>query len=1078
MAKKMVSVELDFKENNSHKLDTVIKKFQKIDIIMAKINSNKINITGSNNSVVVNQVIDSFNKLEKKSKDVDKSFGKAFSIARISAIAYSFSKLTNSVAKFTKESANFIENLNLTEVAFYGNTNAVKGLYTSMADLYNLDESSIVRRIGIFKQMANTMGLANETGEQLASLMNKMTLDVSSLYNIDIERASNALQSALVGQTRPIRGATGADITEKTLERTTQRVLPERYIRDLSFVEKRLVMIISLTEQLKNSQGDWARTIESPSNQMRILGEQILRFTRAVGNFMLPVMSKILPYLNAFMMVITAITNSLARLVGYKLPKFDYSGLTGISAGAMDIEDNLNGAGASADKLKSKLSGLRGFDKLNVISTPTNAGGGGVGGAGSGIDSRLLEEFAKVSADYDDMLSSVQTRASKIADDVLRWMGFEKGINGEYKFRKLTLGTILGILGTITLLSLPLKAVFTVLGKIGNFAGFTGLSLGVKTFSKWIGTAVPLVWEFAKGGTSLSTLFGTLFPKTTKLVGAFAKFAGPIAGATALIAGSAGLYSATKNLTKGTDNVTKEVIKMTAGFTGAVAGGALLGSALGPVGTVVGALGGALVGGTASLIGYNKAIKELAEEKVFGTLTLSTEEWGQMLISTGPSIENYGAKNEELQRRLHGLKETFDSNSNAIDLYQVKFGMMGQKISEEDAPKIIDSITNMAESTTAIIEENTNYSLELWGSAFNEMSSLTEAEQQDILNHIIDYGSNQKAEIDNAQKNITSTYDNAIKARGYLTDEEYKYIQTQLKKIRDLTNKEMTKGQADVEFLKMQYADTNYKLDETSYKTFNKAISDYEKQQTEIIQSNYEAKKESARMFYGESDAEKTRFYNAMKEADAERARNEQAMDSYILQSKKDISANIAKQYEELTGKTDKESIKQRELIEGVWTNELKLPIEDLKGKYSTAGEETGKAYAKGIGVGFNKGNLKLTIPANSALGTTRQQMSMTASYTARKYGGFPDVGELFVANESGPEVVTTLGGKSVVANMEQMMTYLDRRIDTKLGNNKGGSKQPAVLNFVVGGKKIAEVVLDDLNDMATSNGKPIVIGG
>ena len=49
---------------------------------------------------------------------------------------------------------------------------------------------------------------------------------------------------------------------------------------------------------------------------------------------------------------------------------------------------------------------------------------------------------------------------------------------------------------------------------------------------------------------------------------------------------------------------------------------------------------------------------------------------------------------------------------------------------------------------------------------------------------------------------------------------------------------------------------------------------------------------------------------------------------------------------------------------------------------------------------------------------------------------GFQPSGQLFVANEAGagPEVVTTLGGKSVVANMEQMMTYLDRRMDTKIG--------------------------------------------
>ena len=49
-----------------------------------------------------------------------------FSIAKISAIVYSLRRLTNVVAKVTKESSNFIENLNLTEVAFYGNASAVK----------------------------------------------------------------------------------------------------------------------------------------------------------------------------------------------------------------------------------------------------------------------------------------------------------------------------------------------------------------------------------------------------------------------------------------------------------------------------------------------------------------------------------------------------------------------------------------------------------------------------------------------------------------------------------------------------------------------------------------------------------------------------------------------------------------------------------------------------------------------------------------------------------------------------------------------------------------------------------------
>ena len=76
-----------------------------------------------------------------------------------------------------------------------------------MAEVYGLDESRLTRQFGIFKQLANAMQLPAEEGERLSEIMVKMTNDVASLYNLDLERASNALQSALVGQTRPINSS-------------------------------------------------------------------------------------------------------------------------------------------------------------------------------------------------------------------------------------------------------------------------------------------------------------------------------------------------------------------------------------------------------------------------------------------------------------------------------------------------------------------------------------------------------------------------------------------------------------------------------------------------------------------------------------------------------------------------------------------------------------------------------------------------------------------------------------------------------------------------------------------------------
>lgn len=170
----------------------------------------ELEIAITENSKKLDDIINRLEKLENTSKKIKKSTnisGGLFDVAKISSLIFSFDRLNLTVENLTKKSSEFIENLNLTEVAFYGNTEQVKKLYTEMSNVYNLDESQIVRRLGIFKQMANAMQLPIEAGEELSELMNKMTIDIASLYNIDIDRASNALQSALVGQTRPINSS-------------------------------------------------------------------------------------------------------------------------------------------------------------------------------------------------------------------------------------------------------------------------------------------------------------------------------------------------------------------------------------------------------------------------------------------------------------------------------------------------------------------------------------------------------------------------------------------------------------------------------------------------------------------------------------------------------------------------------------------------------------------------------------------------------------------------------------------------------------------------------------------------------
>lgn len=438
----------------------------------------------------------------KKTQNMGNVLKTAFNVTAIFATINATKRAIKAFEKLIDKSSDYVENLNLLEVAYADidkstgkfnrsikeTSEEIENFIDKMADVYGLDESNLTRQFGIFKQLSNAMKLPTETASNLSELMVKMTNDIASLYNLDINRAGNALQSALAGQVRPIRTATGADITEKTLQNTVDALGLDRSIKQLSYVEKRLIMVISLTEQLKNSQGDWGRTIESVANQTRILHEQWNRMTRAFSNIFYPMIEKILPYLNAVLMVLTEIFNLIASLFGFKLPEFDYSGLAGASDATIDLIDGMNEAGNSADDLKDKLNGLRGFDKLNVISTPK---GKDESGTGLGIDPAIMDAFNAKFKDYDDMMSNVRMKANDIRDAILDFLGFNDKSYRNLKAIGILLGLFLStkLISGIASFSAGLKGIKTILG-VSKGAGLLGSLSTLNTLL----LAVATVW--------------------------------------------------------------------------------------------------------------------------------------------------------------------------------------------------------------------------------------------------------------------------------------------------------------------------------------------------------------------------------------------------------------------------------------------------------------------------------------------------------------------------------------------------------------------------------------------------------
>ena len=305
--------------------------------------------------------IDSIDTSSKEIKNISKNTSTmgnamklAFNFSTVRMFARTLGRVTKEITRMANASSEYLENVNLFQVAFDGNYKSAEKFINKITEMYGLDESRITRVVGIFKQLSNAMNVSVETGEKLAKLMTEMSLDISSLYNVDFERSVSVLQSAISGQTKPIRGTTGADITQATLQTTLDSLGIEKAVNQLSFAEKRLLIIISLTDQLKESINDLGRTIESPANQLKVLSEQWQRLSRALGNTFLPILAKILPYLNAILMVLTEIINMIAKLFGYKADDYDY--FSGTDEAVQNLEDSLGKATAGVGKLKKALT--------------------------------------------------------------------------------------------------------------------------------------------------------------------------------------------------------------------------------------------------------------------------------------------------------------------------------------------------------------------------------------------------------------------------------------------------------------------------------------------------------------------------------------------------------------------------------------------------------------------------------------------------------------------------------------------------------------------------------------------------
>lgn len=355
----------------------------------------------------IKKINNSFGNMTKDANRASKSISNLGNAFRGMSTIFGGYAVGNAMRNSISSAMDMIETINLFSVSMGDLAVNTDKTVRSISKMTGLDVTNIQNAMGTYSLLSRSMGMTNQQAQILSTSTYRLGLDLASLTNVPVQQVMQDLRSGLVGQSETVYKY-GVDVTEASLKTEALRLGIEKSVRNMSQGEKMALRYSVMIRQTSLAQGDFARTIEQPANQLRILTERMTTLSRSIGTMFIPMLSRILPYANAVVIALTRIIDRLAILFGYEGDKV-WDTFGNIGSGAEDISDGLDDATGSAKKLKGQLMG---FDEINLWKEPES--GSGVGGAGA-----ITGDFSDWElGTFDSQFDTIKQKAEGLADGI------------------------------------------------------------------------------------------------------------------------------------------------------------------------------------------------------------------------------------------------------------------------------------------------------------------------------------------------------------------------------------------------------------------------------------------------------------------------------------------------------------------------------------------------------------------------------------------------------------------------------------------------------------------------------------
>ena len=377
----------------------------------------KIDIQITGNADKAKKSVDNLTKSMSALSSIFKTIGAGVAVKGLLSIGKTIEKLVEKQSSFISTTNLFRNAVGDMKVELDGTTKSLQEYYERVQDVLGVDVEKLMGATSTLQRLGEGFGLPRQEVQLMSKNLTQLAADMQST-GLSFDQAFQKIKSGFSGEIEPMR-AFGVALDQNSLQETAYALGIDKRVASMTRAQKTELLYYQMMTQTANIQNTLAKSVMTPANALNMLKNSFTRLARTIGSVFIPIFMKLVPVILAVTELIEQAAMAIARFFNFDISDYFVQFNQG-SVAIGDVAAGLDDVGGSAKKAGKELQKmLMPFDELNNVNFDTGSTGGSgddtaLGGGSLGLDLPQYDILKDASNEMRDKIDAVKRKFEEL----------------------------------------------------------------------------------------------------------------------------------------------------------------------------------------------------------------------------------------------------------------------------------------------------------------------------------------------------------------------------------------------------------------------------------------------------------------------------------------------------------------------------------------------------------------------------------------------------------------------------------------------------------------------------------------